>query len=132
MGQAYERGEFGDASIVTISTSPPEAAREWRDSIDWPHPLVLDPTRELYGAYGLERSLRGKWSLRTLIYYLRRSPQALARTGTEDTQQLGGNFVIDAAGVIRFAYRSRIPVDRPSVEALVDATRSAAERRTQP
>lgn len=38
-----------------------------------------------------------------------------------DPHQLGGNFVIDAAGVLRLAHRSKDPVDRPPVKTLLAA-----------
>lgn len=39
-------------------------------------------------------------------------------SGGDDTTQLGGNFIIDAGGILRLAYRSYDPTDRPSVEFL--------------
>lgn len=41
----------------------------------------------------------------------------------------GGDFVVDAGGVIRLAYRSKDLVDRPPVEALLTAI---TETRTWP
>ena len=40
-----------------------------------------------------------------------------------DPHQLGGDVVVDAAGIIRLAHRSRDPIDRPDVETLLAALR---------
>ena len=40
-----------------------------------------------------------------------------------DSTQLGGDFLIDAQGVLRLAYRSQDPTDRPSIATLRDALR---------
>jgi len=36
-----------------------------------------------------------------------------------DSAQLGGDFVVDREGVIRLAYRSHDPTDRPAVEEIL-------------
>ena len=36
-----------------------------------------------------------------------------------DSAQLGGDFIVDADGIVRLAYRSRDPTDRPLVEQLL-------------
>ncbi len=37
-----------------------------------------------------------------------------------DSAQLGGDFIVDANGVVRLAYRSHDPTDRPSVDTLIN------------
>jgi hypothetical protein len=44
----------------------------------------------------------------------------------EDALQLGGDFVLDSAGRLFYAYRSAEPTDRPSVEDLLAVLRRAA------
>ena len=64
-----------------------------------------------------QRSLLRSWSLKTVQSYVQ-----LMRAGRRwrgihgDSTQLGGDFVVDADGVVRLAYRSHDPTDRPSVE----------------
>ena len=43
----------------------------------------------------------------------------------EDLFQLGGDFVLDEAGRLVFAYPSKTSTDRPSVTVLLDAVRKA-------
>jgi len=37
-----------------------------------------------------------------------------------DTSQMGGDFIIDSKGIIRLAYRSKEPADRPAVSQLLE------------
>jgi len=41
--------------------------------------------------------------------------------------QLGGDFVIDRAGMVIYAYRGSSPADRPPVATLIEAMRGAAK-----
>lgn len=42
---------------------------------------------------------------------------------TEDTLQLGGDFVIDASGTLTYGFWGEGPDDRPSVDELFDEVR---------
>jgi hypothetical protein len=43
------------------------------------------------------------------------------RLPSEDTLQLGGDFIVDPEGRVAYAYRSAGPDDRPSVDDLLAA-----------
>jgi peroxiredoxin len=87
-----------------------------------PFPLLSDPERDTYRAYGLRSGKLGRifgpgtiWAYVKLLasgqmYHFHRS----------DFLQLGGNFVIDTAGVVRYEYRSGAPHDRPPVDQIID------------
>ena len=113
--------------IVAISFGTPAWVQAWRDTTTALFPVWLDAERVAYAAYGLRRSVRASWGVRNLWYYAK----AIAR-GTKlqpfrgDTAQLGGNFIIDRQGVVRFAYPSRDPTDRPHVEQLLNVLRGLA------
>jgi len=36
-----------------------------------------------------------------------------------DSRQLGGDFIVDRRGVLRFAHRSHDPADRPDIDTLI-------------
>ena len=92
-------------------------------------PVLIDDQRAAYAAYGLERgSLRQVWS----VGAARRYAQIIRRDGvgglarpTEDTRQLGGDVVVDAAGRLAWAYRGSGPGDRPPVDRLISAAQQA-------
>lgn len=37
-----------------------------------------------------------------------------------NSAQLGGDFIVDHKGIVRYGYRSEDPTDRPPVDELVD------------
>ena len=46
-----------------------------------------------------------------------------------DSTQLGGDFIVDASGIVRLAYRSHDPTDRPSAEQLLAILRELNQER---
>lgn len=112
------------AQVLVISFSTEYWARTWLHETGAPFPLLLDPQRHVYRAYGLERSVRRSWNLRTMWLYVR-----LLRSGRKwrgiqgDSAQLGGDFIVDTDGIVRLAYRSYDPTDRPPVKMLLAVLR---------
>jgi peroxiredoxin len=118
--------EFGAAAVVLITFTRPRNLRGFRRRLGLTYPVLADEARAAYRAYGLGRgSWRRVWGLRTLRAYVR-----LLRAGrrphppSEDTLQLGGDFVVDPDGRVAYAYRSAEPDDRPSVDDLITALRA--------
>lgn len=115
------------ATVVVVSFAEPRELSAHRDRLELPFMLLADPERRLYRAFGLGRGrLHEIWSLRTLVAYWR-----LLRRGkrpsrpTQDTRQLGGDFVIDRAGRLAAAFTPRTPADRPAIRELAEAVRGA-------
>ena len=104
--------------IVTFGTLP--AAQAWLEETCAPFQLLLDPERDVYDAYGLERSLQRSWNLRTIWRYVQLLTRGRQWRGIQgDSAQLGGDFVVDSEGTLRLAYRSHDPTDRPPVNDLL-------------
>jgi AhpC/TSA antioxidant enzyme len=119
--------EFDRASVVLITFTRQRNLRAFRRLLELSYPVLADETRSVYRAYGLGRGHWWRiWSWRTLRTYgrLLRAGHRLRRP-TEDTRQLGGDFVVDPGGRIAYSYRSRTPDDRPSVDELVTAVGTA-------
>jgi hypothetical protein len=75
-----------------------------------------------YRAFSLPRLAWWRvFSPRTLVLYSKLLWEGKRRRdyGREDLQQAGGDFLVDRAGNILFAHRSREPADRPSPEKLL-------------
>jgi hypothetical protein len=88
-----------------------------------PFPLLSDPRRVSYRQYGLVRtdpahSRRPTQVARYVLPILRRGG-ALSRD--QDMLQLGGVFLVDTAGVVRYARRSREVHDNPRPRELLRA-----------
>ena len=107
-------------NVVTISFGTPYWARIWLEETRSPFPLLLDEERAAYRAYGLERSLLRSWGWQTISYYARSLWNGEEWRGIRgDSGQLGGDFIVDSKGIVRLAYPSRNPTDRPPVEELL-------------
>jgi peroxiredoxin len=112
------------AEVVLISFGAPEVARVWLEEMCPSFRLLLDPERNVYRAYGLQRSWRRSWNLRTLWRYMQLLSSGRKWRGIKgDSAQLGGDFVIGRNGTIRLAYRSHDPTDRPSAAQLLAVLR---------
>lgn len=115
--------EFTGAVVVLVTFTRPRNLRGFRQRLGLEYPVLADQTRAVYRAYGLRRgSWRQIWGLDTLRAYKRLLGRGRRlRLPTEDTFQLGGDFVIDPDGRIAYAYRSVTPDDRPTVDDLLMA-----------
>jgi hypothetical protein len=115
--------ELGDAEVVLVTFTRQRSLRGYRSRLGLTYPVLSDEERVAYRAYGLGR---GPWwrvwglaSLRAYARLLRRG--AKLQRVREDVLQLGGDFVIGRDGRLVYAYRSRGPAARPSVDDLVQA-----------
>ncbi len=114
--------------VVTFGSSP--LAQAWLDETGVSFPVLLDEDRAVYRAYGLERSWRRSWNLRTAWRYVQLMRAGRRWRGVQgDSTQLGGDFIVDAEGVVRLAYRSHDPTDRPSLSVLMAQLQELANPR---
>lgn len=116
-----------DTRVALITFTDPTELAGYRTADELSFPVLVDPDRESYRAYGLGRgSIARIWGWRAARRYLEivraEGVGRLARP-TEDTRQLGGDFVVDRDGRLVFGFWGAGPDDRPSVDALVDAVR---------
>ena len=105
--------------VVTFQAQWLAEAYVGETELRWP--LLVDETRELYTAYGMARGrwrdILGPaawWAYAKLIARGRRPKSA-----TGDVRQLGGDVLIDPAGMIRLHHIGRGPADRPPVEKIL-------------
>lgn len=124
--------ELGDTTEVVLVTFTDMASlTEYQWSNELPYPVLTDPNRHMYQAYGLGRgSVRRVWGMRAAKRYvelIRESGLSALKKPTEDTLQLGGDFVIGQDGNLAWGFWGDGPDDRPSVDELVEAVRSANE-----
>lgn len=97
--------------------------------LELPFPLLLDPNRTAYAAWGLGRTnLFGAMLSPSLNWrYFRLLLAGERFLGmAPDMFQLGGDFVIDARGIVHFVHRMRNNGDRASVATLLGALKEAA------
>lgn len=119
-------GDRTDVALITFTSRANLA--EYEDTHDLGFPVLMDPDRSGYAAYGLGRgSLRRMYSwpvLRTYAEILRQDGFSQLKRTTEDTRQLGGDFVVGPDGLLRYGFWGEGPDQRPSVDELIDALQS--------
>lgn len=126
-GQVRDLG--GD--ILVVSFAPPELVALFEKENKYPFPVVSDPDRSGYQAFGLRRasvpSLFRPGVVFRFVRLILRGFLPKKPAAKTDILQLGGDFVLNPEGVVTYAHPSAEPTDRPSKEELVDAlTRSRA------
>ena len=114
---------------LVVTFEGPKEAREYLDETGLIWPLLVDPDRRLYRAYGMHKArLRHLWGVATMWAYAREALRGrLPRVPRADTVQQGGDVLIDSAGVVRFHHVGSGPADRPTVAAVL-AARAAQDR----
>ena len=113
--------------VVVVGFARPEALERFRRALGLDEVLLLaDPDRVTYAAFGFGRgSLARIWlDPRVWLRYATLLARGRRPAGaSEDTLQLGGDVLVDAAGQVRWVYRSNGPEDRPSFAELEAAVR---------
>lgn len=117
--------DFGDADVVLITFTDPGNLPTYLERNGLDLPVVVDRDRSTYQTFGLGRgSVRRVWGAKAARRYaeILRSDgvTGLARP-TEDTLQLGGDFVIGPDGSLLYGFWGEGPDDRPSVDELLEA-----------
>lgn len=122
--------ESTGAKILAVSFGSPREVQEYREYFSVSVTIASDLDRSTYRAFGLgQGSLTAVYGPAAIRQHLRLRKQGFAAapsSPSQDTLQLGGDFVIDREGRIVFAHRGTSGDDRPPVEALVAACRKIA------
>ena len=112
-------------AVVTFEIQPNAQSYARDFGLKWP--LLVDESRTLYAAYGMEQGdvwhVYGPaawWAYAKLLSRGRRP-----RRPQGDTRQLGGDVLIDREGVVRLHHVGSGPADRPTVSSILDVIRRA-------
>lgn len=125
MDAARDRFAARGCSVLVVSQAEPDVLVRYLARSPWKVPIVCDPQRTAYTAFGLERT---NWLTffkpRVLWGYFRgmlRGYRVQTPYPGEDLLQLGGDFILSRDRHVIFAYRSADPTDRPAVPDLLAA-----------
>jgi peroxiredoxin len=106
--------------VVIISFGIPALVQKWIKETQSSFQFLIDLDKKAYQVYGLESSLLRSWSPKIWLAYARLMAQGRKWRGIQgDSGQLGGDFIVDQKGIIRMAYRSHDPADRPKIEEIL-------------
>jgi hypothetical protein len=118
-----------DTEVVLATFTGGDEVLAYAADHDLGFPVLRDPDRAAYRAFGLGRgSVRRVWGRRALRRYvelIRRDGLGGLHRPTEDTLQLGGDFVVAPDGTLAWGFWGEGPDDRPSIDALVAAVELA-------
>ncbi len=128
MRHRYEDFRAAGAEVAVVSFAQRQAMAYYARDLRVQFPLLSDPERTAYIAYGLRKG--GLWSIfgpKTIWEYVKLMARGRLFRGIQaDPFQLGGDFVIDGTSIVRFAHRSEDPADRPAMDRLLQAVRNLA------
>lgn len=110
-------------TVVAIAQATPTVLTQYLSKNPLPFPILSDPDRVAYRAFGLERTSWFTFFRPGVIWgYLRlmlRGTRPHTPYAGEDVRQLGGDFVLSRTGELLFTFRSADPTARPSVAELL-------------
>jgi peroxiredoxin len=123
--QQRDQLEQLNVEVLLVSFSDdPELAKIWLETTCPSFHLLLDPQRIVYRIYGLQHSWLRFWNLKTIWRYIQLLCAGRKWRGIQgDSAQLAGDFIIDPKGILRLAYRSHDPTDRPLIADLLTTFR---------
>jgi peroxiredoxin len=114
--------EAAQTNVVTVSFGTPHWSQVWLQETESPFPFLVDADHAAYHAYRLKSSVFRSWSPANLWYYTKAVLQKRETFGKRgNPHQLGGDFIINADGIIRLAHPSREPTDRPTLTKILTA-----------
>ncbi|MBX3117666.1 MAG: AhpC/TSA family protein [Fimbriimonadaceae bacterium] len=119
-------GPLNGLNIAFATMGNPDQAAEVKELMKSPHRFICDPDRELYHAFDVKE---GKFGQIFNIHTFRKGIAAMLRGNSaakpsSNPWQLGGTFVIDTTGEIRFAQPARDAADNVSPDELKAVMRS--------
>jgi hypothetical protein len=109
----YPRFREQEAEVVVVTATPPDRGAKYQELFNFEHPYLCDPKLETARSYGLpinkKSVLGGAATSSTFLSGLVKTPYQL-HTWPEPSElkalatgQVDGFFVIDKAGIVRFA-----------------------------
>jgi peroxiredoxin len=124
------RGEIGtrtDVSVAVVTMGKPAEAAEFCRRRLLPFRCLSDPARAAYRAYGLRRGSTNEiMGPATVLAGFRAAARGhLPSVPVQDVYQLGGVFLIDTDGTVRYAHHPRHAGDNPRAGALRRAVEQA-------
>lgn len=118
--------EAAGSNVIIISFGKKDGAERWLETSGCSFPMYLDRERNLYQKFSLPKSMKQVWTIKSMTHYaeyVRQGRKFFNSEEGDDPHQLGGDFVVNKNGVVRFIYRSKSPMDRPALDDLLAVLR---------
>jgi peroxiredoxin len=122
---SYSMIQAHGAAVVAIAQHDPDLTARYAQTHQVPFPMLTDPTRQAYQAFGVVEG----------TYWETSGPQVIAQQiklawegnvmglphSAGASRQLGGTFIVDTRGVIRFSHVARPIYNHPAVQTYLDS-----------
>jgi peroxiredoxin len=123
--------------VVLVGCGSPESAEAFRRDYGLPFPMVCDPDGVLYKKYGLkDMDLRDIFNPSILLKTVGVLAEGYGHGSEGPELQLGGVFVVDRAGKVRFAHQANdatyMVYPREVIRAAATLKEKAAPKRARP
>lgn len=130
LGKLETIDSLGGSVVAVVFDGPERVRNGLLRGLDVPFPILVDERRDAYRSWGMGRASVARVWLDPRVWgryagLLLRGNVPI-RTG-KDTLQLGGDFVVDPAGVVTYS-RPQVRDDRPAVSTLLDEIERASRR----
>lgn len=118
--------DASEVQVAAVTFEAPQRAAAYVDETKFPWPILIDQSRSLYRAYGMQRgSFWAIWGPQNWGAYFKIMARGrMPRRPHDDVNQLGGDVLVDPDGIVRLHHVGRGPADRPPVDFLLEAVRA--------
>uniref|UniRef100_A0A8C4ZYY4 Alkyl hydroperoxide reductase subunit C/ Thiol specific antioxidant domain-containing protein n=1 Tax=Gadus morhua TaxID=8049 RepID=A0A8C4ZYY4_GADMO len=103
------------ARVLLVSYGSVEGARLWLEQTGCTFPMLLDPQRTIYRAFGLGSSYAKVLKFDFLLQ------MAECKVAGRKLPDMGGDFLLDQEGKVLLSHPSQHPLDRPAMADLLAA-----------
>ena len=117
--------------VAAVTFETPQRAKMYVEETGFPWPILIDTSRSLYRAFGMDRgSFWAIWGPQNWGAYFKIMARGrMPRRPHDDVNQLGGDVLVDPAGIVRLHHVGRGPADRPSIDSLLADVRAGEKSR---
>lgn len=123
MRRAHDRFTTAGRAIVVVGQGTPDQTGRFVSSLGLGYPVLADPERDAYAAYGLSvgggKAFLNPRSGLAMLRAVGRGAGGGRIVG--DPRELGGAFVIDRVGIVRLSHPARFAGDSPSIDDVLAA-----------
>ena len=125
MQQRYEEIRELGAEVVAVSFEPLHRLKEQVEDMRLTFPILSDPGLETYRAYGVRRgSFRDVFNVGAGLQFLKLLFKGrLVLAGHGDIMQLGGDFIINEEGLLKYSHPASRAQDQADVDVLLEELR---------
>ena len=111
-------------NVLLITFSSVVFAERFKEEVCSAFSVLINRERDVCWTHVLESFFLRSWGPKNLWGYVQKLIAGESWQAIQGgSAQLGGDFIVDREGIVRYAYRSEDPTDRPPVEKLADVLR---------